>query len=88
MILSYDATLTLMYKQQQLLADENRFKINSKIKSKCLKCFHPVYIGYFEQSVQSIFCEAHKSHANNKNIVQLQYLRIIKEKANEQLINE
>lgn len=86
MTLSKEESLLLAFQQNKILANENRFKINSKIKTKCLKCFETIYIGYFNSSIKSIFCENHKSYANEKNVVQLQYLRTIKENGNKQLI--
>ena len=85
MVLSKNETLLLAYQHNRFLADENRFKINCKIKAKCLKCFDTIYIGYFTGSIKSIFCDAHKHLADDKNIAQLQYFRVIKEKGYEQL---
>lgn len=72
-------TMQAFYRHNRVLQSKNRFKISTKIKAQCLKCLKPIYVSYFENNVSALFCDDHKNHANENNLAQLHYLRIIKE---------
>ena len=80
MELTKNQTIEYFRTLNKIVTNKNKYKYITKIETNCLKCKKRIYLSYFENSVKSVFCKSHQMHHNTKNIAQLQYLRLIKER--------
>lgn len=78
-------TYSILFLNQQLYHHKKQQKYISLFETHCLHCKRKIYISYKQISPINIFCEIHKYRAKQINIVQLQYVRIIKEKQLKQI---
>lgn len=79
--LSYTDTLNLFIFRNKINAINKRYKTKTKFKWYCLNCGDTIFINYDALGLRNIFCNKEKcqSMINKNNIIQLQYLRKMKE---------
>lgn len=69
----------LMYDKQRRLKGEPR--TTSKMRWRCLGCLKEIHVSFKQCSVKSVYCDECRKNKNftNDNIVELQYVRKLKE---------
>lgn len=78
--LSHEDTLNLIYTNNKINAFKNKWTFSTKYPWKCLGCLTELFISFNQFGINSIFCDKCKYIGNNPNIVQYQYLRVLKER--------
>lgn len=80
MVLTEEQTLEILYQSRKLETFKQKYKQTTKFKWKCLKCLKPIYISYKQYGRNSIFCEDCLKTNPPITIVQMQCIRVIKDK--------
>lgn len=80
MILTQEQTLEILWQARKLEAFKQKYKQTTKFKWKCLKCLKPIYISYKQYGRNSIFCDDCLKTNPPITIVQMQCIRVIKDK--------
>lgn len=73
-------TFKLIYNNQKINNNKNRYVFTTKFPIACLGCLTELFVSYDNLGINSIFCPHCQHKANYPNIVQFQYLRVIKER--------
>lgn len=73
-------TLELLYQEKRRNAFRNKYKYTTKLQWYCLKCLKPIFLSFKQYNRNNIFCSDCFKASIPLTIVQLQYMRIAKEK--------
>ncbi|MCK9417701.1 hypothetical protein M0Q97_13745 [Candidatus Dojkabacteria bacterium] len=79
MILTKEQTYQILFASAQRKGIAKRYKFTTKYKWKCLSCGCIIYISYKQYGRNSIFCDDCLKTNPKESIVQLQYIRKLKE---------
>lgn len=77
--LSKKDTYYIIYKAKQRQAFKKNYSFTSRHKGKCLGCMKDLYISFRQFNIKAIFCWDCRGKVDERNIVQVQYMRYIKE---------
>jgi hypothetical protein len=79
MELTKHQTYLILFNNLKRKSFKKRFKFTTKYKWNCIKCGIIIYVSYKQYGRNSIFCEnCYKSNPES-TVIQLQYMRKLKE---------
>lgn len=85
--LSKRDTYYIIYLKRKRKALHKKYSFSTKLETKCLNCFDKIYISFKEFNNSSVFCINCKHKYDPKSIIQLQYMRVLKQKQIELIEN-
>jgi hypothetical protein len=78
--LSKEDTYRLMLYARKLAWWKRKQVFTTKTRELCLGCKEPIYVSFSQFDNAAIFCDNCQDRVNRKNMVQSQYIRVIKER--------